>query len=104
MPARSYAQYPAEYAELLMTFRTTGAASLRIDDKSAAYMVRRDLYRYIGAIRAAASEDEDDPFLRDLYEASRNVMVRMREDDGAWHIDLTLNPVVAAMRQRPTGT
>jgi hypothetical protein len=59
---------------------------------------RRDLYRYRLFLINAVEEDPDDTFARELYDAARNVTMRIEGAGNRCFIVLELNPIVAAMR------
>lgn len=96
---RTYRHYPTEYAELFMQFSRLGHARLGPFDRTTALTLRRDLYRYVGALRTAIEAEPSDSYIDTLYQSSRNARIVIIETNDEYFLTLQLNPLVAAMRR-----
>jgi hypothetical protein len=93
-----YRHFPAEYGDMFEQFARDGAVRLGPMPYNKANSSRRDLYRYRLFLINAVEEDPDDTFARELYDAARNVTMRIEGTGSQCFIVLELNPIVAAMR------
>jgi hypothetical protein len=94
-----YRHFPAEYGDMFEQFARDGNVRLGPMPYAKANSSRRDLYRYRLFLINAVEEDPDDTFARELYDAARNVTMRIEGAGNRCFIVLELNPIVAAMRQ-----
>lgn len=94
-----YRHFPQAYSELLQRFADEGTARLGPMKYNAALGARRDLYRYRMFLINAVEDDPDDTFARELYDAARDVYMRVEGSGDECFIVLELNPIVAAMRR-----
>lgn len=94
-----YRHFPAEYGDMFERFSRNGHVRLGPMPYSKANSSRRDLYRYRLFLINAVEEDPEDTFARELYDAARNVTMRIEGTGNDCFIVLELNPIVAAMRQ-----
>jgi hypothetical protein len=94
-----YRHFPAEYGDMFEQFARDGNVRLGPMPYAKANSSRRDLYRFRLFLINAVEEDPEDTFARDLYDAARNVTMRIDGTGNQCFIVLELNPIVAAMRQ-----
>src|SRR3954468_3545539 len=94
-----YRHFPAEYGDMFEQFARDGNVRLGPMPYAKANSSRRDLYRFRLFLINAVEEDPEDTFARDLYDAARNVTMRIEGAGNRCFIVLELNPIVAAMRQ-----
>jgi hypothetical protein len=94
-----YRHFPAEYGDMFEQFARDGNVRLGPMTYAKANSSRRDLYRFRLFLINAVEEDPEDTFARDLYDAARNVTMRIEGTGSQCFIVLELNPIVAAMRQ-----
>jgi hypothetical protein len=97
-----YRHFPEAYSELFEQFKMNGTARLGPMPHTNALGGRRDLYRYRTYLISAVETDPDDDYARNLYDAARDVTMRVEGAGNRCFIVLELNPIVAAMRQ-PAG-
>src|SRR4051812_22710731 len=93
-----YRHFPAEYGDMFEQFAREGSVRLGPMPYAKANSSRRDLYRFRLFLINAVEEDPEDTFARDLYDAARNVTMRIEGAGNRCFIVLELNPIVAAMR------
>jgi hypothetical protein len=93
-----YRHFPAEYGDMFEQFARDGNVRLGPMTYAKANSSRRDLYRFRLFLINAVEEDPEDTFARDLYDAARNVTMRIDGTGSQCFIVLELNPIVAAMR------
>jgi hypothetical protein len=93
-----YRHFPAEYGDMFEQFARDGNVRLGPMTYAKANSSRRDLYRFRLFLINAVEEDPEDTFARDLYDAARNVTMRIEGAGNRCFIVLELNPIVAAMR------
>lgn len=96
-----YRHFPQAYSELFQQFADAGMARLGPMPHTAALGGRRDLYRYRTYLMSAVETDPDDDYARGLYDAARDVTMRVEGAGNRCFIVLELNPIVAAMRADP---
>jgi hypothetical protein len=93
-----YRHFPEAYSELFEQFKMNGTARLGPMPHTNALGGRRDLYRYRTYLISAVETDPDDEYARNLYDAARDVTMRVEGAGNRCFIVLELNPIVAAMR------
>lgn len=98
-----YRHFPAEYGEMLQIFAEKGTYRIGPMPHTQALSSRRDLYRYRMFLINAVEDDPDDTFARELYDAARDVIMRVEGAGNRCFIVLELNPIVAAMRSEAPG-
>lgn len=100
---RDYRHFPAEYADLVRKFHTTGRASIAPLTYKEARAATRDLYRWRMFLSAACDSDEDDPYARELFNMFSNVTLKIEPlatecEHGTHCVVFHINPVVRAVR------
>lgn len=89
-------RYSESYAEALRQFAEGKPVRFGPLAAKAANSMRMSLYRYKTALFNAPAEDLVAQELADIF---MDVMVSITESDDGKYVELTLNPLVAAMRQ-----
>jgi len=99
--ARTYRDFPSEYAGFFLRIGEEGEAHIGPLDRSVARTLARDLNRYRLAIRRAIADDPGDEYLQDLARACQRSTVGVRltgtDDAPLWFVRIGVNALVEAM-------
>lgn len=103
---RDYRHFPEAYTSLLLAFDRAGRASLGPMSYADAKAGTRDLYRFKMFLSSGCDADPDDEHARTLLRIFAKIVLRIEPavcanpgDDRTHVINLSLNPIVAAMER-----